>query len=223
MPSRKDLKRLVRARMAKTGESYTAARAQITHQKLTLPRGYQDLAGVADPSLVEKTGKTWRQWVAVLDEIGATEMSHRDIARWLKDDAGLGSWWCQTVTVGYERIRGLRAVGQRRDGTYTASKNRTLPFPGNMVRRAIEDPELRASWLPESEVAPRGSGRSKDFRFACPDGSRGVLAVTPKGDARAVVAVGHEKLPSAEEVRRRKAFWEQHFEALRKLLASGAA
>ncbi len=29
MPSQKDLKRLVRARMQKTGEAYTAARAQL--------------------------------------------------------------------------------------------------------------------------------------------------------------------------------------------------
>ncbi len=32
MPRNKDLKRLVRARMKKTGEAYTAARAQITRK-----------------------------------------------------------------------------------------------------------------------------------------------------------------------------------------------
>ena len=35
MPRDKDLKRLVRARMTKTGESYTAARAQITRKAKT--------------------------------------------------------------------------------------------------------------------------------------------------------------------------------------------
>src|SRR6185503_8061251 len=33
MPKHKDLKRLVRSRMKKTGESYTAARAQLIHKK----------------------------------------------------------------------------------------------------------------------------------------------------------------------------------------------
>ena len=35
MPTGKDLKRLVRARMKKTGESYTAARAQLLKKKKT--------------------------------------------------------------------------------------------------------------------------------------------------------------------------------------------
>ena len=38
-------------------------------------------------------------------------------------------WWAQTVTVGYERIKGLRAVGQRRDGTFEANKSRTFAVP----------------------------------------------------------------------------------------------
>ncbi len=35
MPSQKDFKRLVRARMRKTGEAYTAARAQAARQAVT--------------------------------------------------------------------------------------------------------------------------------------------------------------------------------------------
>lgn len=218
MPSQKDLKRLVRARMAKTGESYTTARAHITRRELALPPGHQELAGIPDPNLVDKTGRTWRAWVTLLDDLGATEMSHRDIARWVDDNHDFGSWWSQTVTVGYERIRGLRAVGQRSDGTFTANKSRTLPFPEAAVRRAVEDPAVRAGWLPESEATPTGRGRSKDFRFACPDGTRGVLSLTAKGDTKTTVTVGHDKLPDAGAAQVRKRFWAERLEALRRLL-----
>jgi len=218
MPIHKDLKRLVRARMAKTGESYTTARAHVTRRKLSLPRGHQKLGGIPDANLVEKTGRTWREWVAVLDDLGATEMSHRDVARWVATHHDIGSWWSQTVTVGYERIRGLRAVGQGRDGHFTASKSRTLPFPEAVLRRAVHDPDLRAAWLPATQATPTGKGRSKDLRFVCPDGTRGVLSLVAKGDAKTTVAVGHERLPSAAAARDRKRFWEERFEALRRML-----
>jgi hypothetical protein len=38
-------------------------------------------------------------------------------------------WWSQTVAVGYERIKGLRAIGQRMDGSFEASKSRTFAVP----------------------------------------------------------------------------------------------
>ena len=67
MPRNKDLKRLVRARMSKTGEAYTTARAQL--QKKTRPQtaNYAELAGMADAKVSEKTGRTWADWVKVLD------------------------------------------------------------------------------------------------------------------------------------------------------------
>jgi len=219
VPSKKDLKRLVRARMAKTGESYTTARAHTVGQRLRLPPGYVRLAGISDDTLVENTGKSWRAWVAVLDEAGATEMSHGEIARFVRENYSVGSWWCQAVTVGYERIRALRTVGQGRDGYFTANKSRTLGLPAADVRRAVRDAVLRRQWLPETQVIPTGRGQAKDFRFRCPDGTRGVIAVVPRGGAKTSVVVAHEKLPTEQERVRRQTFWEERLEALRLLLS----
>src|SRR5204863_5622479 len=77
MPTGKDLKRLVRARMEKTGESYTAARAQILnkHKVVSAVRrtaqvrlkpdttGYVKIAGMSDASVKKATGCTWERWV----------------------------------------------------------------------------------------------------------------------------------------------------------------
>ena len=73
MPESKDLERLVRARMTKTGESYTAARAQLLdkHSRETVPSTpkarYAQVAGMSDAAVQNKTGRTWVQWVGVLD------------------------------------------------------------------------------------------------------------------------------------------------------------
>jgi hypothetical protein len=145
MPTGKDLKRLVRARMKKTGESYTAARAQLLKRKLTLtspPTGghyrshtgdtsYAEVAGMSDASVREATGCNWKRWVRTLDRAGAATKSHREIAK-LVAFFGTPNWWTQMVTVGYERIRGLRAKGQLRDGGYQATKSRT--FEADVVR-----------------------------------------------------------------------------------------
>ena len=53
-------------------------------------------------------------------------------------------WWAQAVTVCYERIKGLRAVGQRRDGSFEANKSRTFSVPLVRLYRAFHDARTRA-------------------------------------------------------------------------------
>ena len=138
MPQQKDLKRLVRARMKKTGEAYTAARAQIIRKpkpnpashnarpSATVakalsapdPKEFAAIAGMSDEKVKEKTGCTWHRWVGALDYRGADKMSHTEIAKLVHEKYKIDGWWAQTVAVGYERIRGLRARGQQRNGTY---------------------------------------------------------------------------------------------------------
>ena len=66
-------------------------------------------------------------------------------------------WWTQTVTVGYERIKGLRAIGQRRDGGYEANKSKTFAAPAPVVFRAFAHARVRRTWLPGVTVKVRKS------------------------------------------------------------------
>jgi hypothetical protein len=122
VPTEKDFKRLVRGRMQKTGESYTAARAQLRKPKPVIsapPRSaqYAAIAGKSDALIKERTGCTWERWVKALDRAEAATWPHQEIAKYVRDKYKIPGWWAQTVTVGYERIKGLRVVGQRRDGS----------------------------------------------------------------------------------------------------------
>ncbi|MDQ6690134.1 MAG: hypothetical protein M3Z18_06455 [Gemmatimonadota bacterium] len=82
MPRNKDLKRLVRARMRKTGEAYTAALAHINKPKSRAisSTNHATVAGMSDEKVKAKTGCTWERWVNALDRSGAGQMSHREIA-----------------------------------------------------------------------------------------------------------------------------------------------
>ena len=77
MTTNKDFKRLVRARMQKTGEAYTAARAHFAARKVSTNTpapakpDYARLAGRSDEIIKARTGCTWERWVGVLDYYGA--------------------------------------------------------------------------------------------------------------------------------------------------------
>lgn len=239
MPRDKDVKRLVRARMEKTGEAYTAARAQIirkapakvvapagassvsTITSTPTPRDYAARAGTSDETIKEKTGCTWERWVYALDRKGAETMSHREIAALVSSKYKIGGWWSQAVTVGYERIKGLRARGQRRDGSYEANKSRTFNVPVATLFAAWADESVRRRWLDGAPSKVRTATAPKSMRLDWGDG--GIIAVgfMSKGAAKSAVALAHTKLPDKETAERFKQYWSERLGALGEMLGVG--
>jgi hypothetical protein len=223
MPTDKDFKRLVRGRMQKTGESYTTARAHLRKPKPTAavapaPREYARLAGKSDTIIQEKTGCTWERWVKALDRVKAYSWPHRDIAKYVQEKYKIPGWWSQTVTVGYERIKGLRAIGQRRDGSFEASKSKTYPVPLARLYRAFHDARSRARWLPGVELIVRTATPEKSMRITWPDKTSVVVGFDPKGPGKSMVAVQHGKLPDKAATTRVKQYWTERLGALEEVL-----
>ncbi|HTJ21789.1 MAG TPA: hypothetical protein VL383_05310 [Gemmatimonadaceae bacterium] len=237
MPRNKDLKRLVRARMTKTGESYTAARAQVIRKSQSknpqpvaaaATADYAKLAGMSDEAIKAATGCTWKRWVGALDHYGAAELSHRDIAKLVGDKYKIGSWWRQTVAVGYERIKGLRDRGQKRDGSFGASKSRTFNVPVQTLYDAWANANLRKRWLDGASVKVRKATAPKTIRLDWRDqngGVSGIVAVgfAAKGPGKSAVAIDHGKVPDRETANRLKQYWSARFDALGEMLAHSDA
>ena len=90
MTTQRSFKRLVRARMEKTGESYTAARARLL---AAVPATGADDAekpplATSDAAIRERTGHGWEEWFDFLDEWGGTQRPHREIARRVAEELG---------------------------------------------------------------------------------------------------------------------------------------
>jgi hypothetical protein len=206
-------KRLVRARMEKTGQSYMVARAAV----LAAEEGKASEAPalmMSDEAIRRRTGRGWEQWFGLLDEWGAHERPHKEIARWLREQQGVDGWGAQSVTVSYERARGLRAVGERPEG-FSATSQKTVAAPVERLYDAFVDESLRERWLPAAELRERTATRPKSARFDWGDGkTRVVVGFTAKGDAKSTVALEHERLPDADEAARMKAFWRERLAAL---------
>jgi hypothetical protein len=231
MTTQKDFKRIVRARMAKTGEAYTTARAQILEKKpspvLQAPNDaypdpieYAKIAGMSDAAIKKGTGCTWDKWVKSFDHYGARKMSHSEIAELASKKYKVGPWWSQMVAVGYERIRGLRARGQQRDGSYQASKSRTFNVPVGVLFDAWNVAATRKKWL-DVEVKVRKATKPKSVRLDWADGTIVPVMFAAKGAGKSSAAVEHVKLTSKEDAARLKEQWGVWFDNLAALLKTG--
>ena len=147
-------------------------------------------------------------------------MSHRDIAKLVQEKYKVGPWWTQTVAVGYERIKGLRARGQQRNGTFQISKSRTYNVSVTTLFDAWTDARVRQRWLREPGVKVRKATRPKSMRLGWPDGGIVAVGFFPKGESKSYVAVEHTKLPDRATGERIKQEWSDRFDALGEVLAA---
>lgn len=236
MTTQKDFKRLVRGRMQKTGESYTSARASLLKTKSVESNGhgtltiqsqpstngakptaaqpdFAKLAGMADSVIKEKTGCTWDRWVWALDQVQAYNWPHSQIAQYVREKYKVANWWTQSVTVGYERIKGLRAIGQRRSGSWEASKSKTINAAASTVFKSFKQPKLRSAWL-DARPALRTTVPNKTVRMTWEDGSSVEVYLVAKSRSKTQVAIQHTKLPDRVAVDRMKWFWGEHLDRL---------
>ena len=180
MPTQKIFKQRVRTRMAKTGESYTAARRQLM-QKADRARGDRarraaataarsaddaELLLTSDEAMRRGSGRGHQEWFDLLDAWGATGHSHTEIARWLHRDPR------RPGLVVPEHHRELRAGARHAepwpdDATGSASASRG-------PSRSIGNGPSRPSRTPRSGSAGCRASRCARARPA-PNGRRGSI------------------------------------------------
>lgn len=227
----KDRKRIIRNRMKSTGESYTTARSHVmaraakaSRRPSTAPTAtsvidHAAVAGMSDAQIKRQTGRSWDDWVRLLDSHDAVKMSHGEVARLVHDEYGVRDWWSQTVTVGYERLKGLRERGQRLNGAYEASKSKTFNVPVARLFAACADAAARRQWLDGVDVRVRTATRPKSMRLQWPDGTIVALWFSGKGAGKSSLALAHTKLTSKSAMENAKAAWATRLEALAQFLA----
>jgi len=264
MTQQKDLKRLVRSRMQKTGESYTTARAHLLSrkngakktpsekvaaavpesaakpEKSAKPRKaaaaphaidlskppvseYAAIAGMSDAAVAKATGCRWEKWVKSLDHARAYGWAHPEIAAHIREKYGIDGWWSQMVAVSYERIRGLREKGQRRDGTHEISKSKTVPMPIATLYAAFATAAARRKWLGDAPVTVKKATPEKSMRFQWEDDTPFEVNFWVKGAAKSApksqVQLQHRGFRTKADAERMRKFWSERLDALAESLA----
>ena len=248
MTKDKARKQAVRARMAKTGERYATARHYLLDlhlQEQANPDGVGDSAplaheaalhptetalppraaepGVSDAAVQRATGKSWDEWFALLDAWQGKTHNHTEIARHVHETYGIDGWWAQSVTVGYERARGMRALHERPDG-FSMNASKTFSVPVERLFTAFVEHDERERWLEAVDLRPRTSQPPRSARFdVLPGETRLAITFVAKGPRKAAAQLQQDRLASAEEVARWKALWKQELARLQAFLGESSS
>jgi hypothetical protein len=224
MTEQKAFKRRVRERTSKTGESYTAARAQVSAKRDRNAAATERLTAagppMSDESIRQATGKSWDEWYAVLDAWGGTQHTHTEIARYVSEEHGVDGWWSQGVTVGYERARKMRRKYERPDG-FSITATKTVAVPVDVLSEAFADDVERKRWLPEVSLTLRTEQPGKSARFDYEDGTTRVnVWFIDTGESKSTVSMSHERLADADDAETMKAMWKDRLAELKTLMES---
>jgi hypothetical protein len=170
--------------------------------------------GVSDTAVQRATGKRWDEWFALLDAWQGTTHNHTEIARHVYETYGIDGWWAQSVTVGYERARGMRALHERPDG-FSGNASKTFPVSVERLFSAFVEPDERERWLEGIELRNRTSQPNKSARFdVFPEDGRLAVTFVAKGPDKSAAQLQQERLADADDVARWKALWKEQLALL---------
>jgi uncharacterized protein YndB with AHSA1/START domain len=174
---------------------------------------------MSDETVRSRTGKGWSEWFSILDEAGAKEKSHKEIVAVINQNYEVDLWWQQSITVEYEKARGLRDKGQAAEG-YQVSASKTFPVDMETLFNAWNDPSLREGWLPDAPMMVNKATPGKSMRISWRDGeSRVDVYFTAKGEKKSAVQLQHSKLSDAQEGERMKVYWKEALGRLAEILS----
>lgn len=193
-----------------------ARKARVGQSKPARAAAAESYGGIGSAAVEKATGRGWAEWLKILDKDGAAGMSHKEIALHLHERRGVGDWWAQMVTVGYEQARGRREKHQKAGG-YEVSVGRVIGAPMAAVFRAWSDAKTRAKWLPD-EIEVRKATPGKSMRITWPDATSVSVNFYAKGAGKTQVSAQHGKLKNAKVAEKTKRMWAARLESLKGLL-----
>lgn len=165
------------------------------------------------------TGRSRKEWFAVLDRWGAAGRPYREISGWLIEEHGLSRWWAQKLIVEYEQDRGLRDPGVRRDGTFEVSASKTVAVPVDRLFEAFVNVRRRKQWLTDAKMSLKDSEPDRSARFDWTNGSSRVrVDFTDKGPSKSMVVVAHDRLTDAKTAQSTKTMWRERLADLKSYL-----
>jgi uncharacterized protein YndB with AHSA1/START domain len=201
-----------------------------------------DKRSMSDEAVAAKTGKNWPEWFRLLDAWGAGSKGHKATAIHLAEEHGLSAWWSQTVTVEYERARGLRDVHETPSG-YEVSVSRVIAAPVADAWRAWTTEDGWNGWFTsrariDLKVGGQYSNADEDtgtFLTVAPNerlrfswdqaqhtaGSQVEVRFYEKERSKCQVVLQHSRLAKREQRDNLKEGWSWAMDSLRSYLETG--
>lgn len=163
-------------------------------------------------SIEKATGKLWEAWVDELDERGARELSHTELAKLVNERLqGMESsdWWAQGITVAYEQHIGRRIPGQLANGLFEVAVSKSVAKPRSELFPAlVEWLEDKTEFNDQVPLKRRSTETPKRSNWRCDfsDGSKFAATIEDSGDKSKLV-LSHTAVPTKQESDEWKEYW----------------
>lgn len=195
---------------------------------------------LTDAELRERTGKSWDEWFAILDELGGPPKGRRELTMHLYDTHGIkDTWLTSTLLVEYEAARGVVERDGRPKG-YMICATKTVAVPPAAAYEAWTTADAWNEWF--------SNGTELEFveggRYAAEDGSRGEVkkirpakaikltwdhpdrapgtsvevTFQPKGADKCIVMVGHDRIQTRGDADDLRDTWGKRLDTLKAML-----
>lgn len=196
-----------------------------------------------DETILAKTGKSRKEWYAILDAFDCKAKGHKASAAHLLNEYKIDHWYAQGITVEYERDRGIREVGQRCDGKFAISVSRTISVPIEKVWGAWANSDQVSIWFTtkanhdfrEGGTYDNGDGDKGVYKRIVPNkrlaftwenekhcpGSKVGIDFLPKGEAKSSIVLTHEQLPDQAGCEEMREGWTWALTSLKSYLETG--
>ena len=145
---------------------------------------------LSDEKMAASTGKIFADWQSVLDAAGARDWKHPVIAAWLQSEHGVGGWWAQGITVGYEQAIGRRVPGQTADGMFAVSATKTIGTPRDTILQPVLTSLTEHLGVPES-ISPDSMYSTARWKI---DGETIVAAISESKQGKTVVSLTRSRI-----------------------------
>lgn len=166
-------------------------------------------------AIANATDRPWDEWVRLLDEAGARQMKHTDIAATVLDlmpeSASQKEWWAQSVAVAYGQHAGLRVPGQTSSGDFQLSTSKTFSGDKDAALQAwmsVVASHAEFGGVPvDGEASTSRTEKWRYWRVRLTDGTRVEISIGNKPNGKSSLGLVHAKLDSAETIEQWRPYW----------------
>ena len=200
-----------------------------------------DDPGFSTAEILDMTGKTWDQWLRIVDAYGGRERTHEQIVEYLVDGRGVQRDWAELIAVRYDRERSLE--DDAADGPHEVRLARTVAAPPERAFAAWTLAEHWNRWFTSgAKLLAQPGGRYENgdgdggeylvvdpphhLRFTwenakhCP-GTIVDVTFAPTVDGGTHVELAHQGLATTADRDEMKGGWSWALDSLKSYLESG--
>jgi uncharacterized protein YndB with AHSA1/START domain len=191
---------------------------------------------VTDEAAKTATGKSLKEWFAILDSRGGPTQGRRAINDYLYGECKVDAWWVSTINIEYEAARGVVEKDGRPKG-FNICVTKTIAAPVDKVYASWASDASLDQWFGSGNKADVQNGGSysnsdgdsgvfkrvrpnKDLRFtwenpACKPGSIVDVVFQDKGKGKTGIVVTHDRVQTRAEADGLRNAWGEALDRLK--------